>query len=83
MSALKQAIDFYKEQKFLEKSKKQLLNSKSDFAFLEKLIQKCNSNPNLKIEIHLTDGTRILMRSFEAEKKYDFEKINGDYLEVS
>lgn len=77
MSILSEAITFYKERKKEERERKALLSAKSDFALLEKLVKKCNDNPNLKIEIFLTDGTRILLRSYEDAQRRDFEMING------
>ena len=51
-----------------QKEKETLLSSKADFSLLEKLIKKSNENPNLKIEIFLNDGTRILMKTYEEHK---------------
>lgn len=65
-----------------QKEKEALLSSKADFALLEKLIKKSNENPNLKIEIFLNDGTRILMKTYEEHKPSASELINGDYLEI-
>lgn len=72
------------ELKLLEekKNRETLLSAKSDFTMLESLIQKCNANPDLKIEVHLTDGTIILLRSYHDEKKKDYQLINGEDYEV-
>lgn len=56
-----------KQREYNEKQK--LLNSKVDFNFLEKLIQKCNDNPDLRIDIHLTDGTIINMKTYHEDKQ--------------
>jgi len=53
------------------------LSSNSDFSFLEKLIQKVNSNPSLKVEVVLKDGTLIRLRSYVEEPKRDYEMIDG------
>lgn len=77
MSILADAVAYYKERKKEERERRALLGARSDFALLEKLVKKCNDNPNLKIEIFLVDGTRILLRSYEDAQKRDFEMING------
>lgn len=80
---IKNKLKEYENQLLQEqKAKEKLLSSKSDFTLLEKFIQKSNENPNLKIEIFLNDGTRILMRTYEEHKQSASELINGDYLEV-
>lgn len=80
---IKNKLKEYENQLLQEqKAKEELLSSKSDFTLLEKFIQKSNENPNLKIEIFLNDGTRILMRTYEEHKQSASELINGDYLEV-
>lgn len=80
---IKNKLKEYENQLLQEqKEKEMLLSSKSDFTLLEKLIMKSNENPNLKIEIFLNDGTRILMRTYEEHKQSASELINGDYLEV-
>lgn len=80
---LKKKMKEYKDQLLAEQREKEvLLSSKADFSLLEKLIKKSNENPNLKIEIFLNDGTRILMKTYEEHKPSASELINGDYLEI-
>ena len=77
MGALKEAMDFYKQKKAEEKLKRKLLNKKSDFHLLEQLIQKCNENPDLRIEVRLTDGTVLLLKTYHKTEAHDL--INGNY----
>lgn len=52
-------IELYKAERQLEKDRKKLVNRKCDFRLMEKLVQVCNENPNLKVAVKLMDGTRI------------------------
>ncbi|MCQ2587939.1 MAG: hypothetical protein MJ174_07475 [Treponema sp.] len=79
-SLLRQAREYYKELKAEDKNKKKLLSSKSDFNMLEQLIQKVNDNPNLRIEVFLNDGTRLILKNYV--KKETSQLINGDYEEI-
>lgn len=82
MSLFKEALRYYKEIKAEDKAKKKLLNKNMDVSFLEKIIQKCNDNPNLKVEVFLKSGDRILLKSYE-EKKNVSSMINGvDYEDI-
>lgn len=77
MGALKEARQFYKEKKHEEKLKKKLLNHKTDFHLLEQLVQKCNENPDLRIEVRLNDGTVLLLKTYHKVETHDL--INGNY----
>ena len=76
-SAFKEARQFYKEKKREEKLKKKLLGKKSDWHLLEQLIQKCNENPDLRIEVRLADGTVLLLKTYHKVETHDL--INGNY----
>lgn len=76
-SAFKEARQFYKEKKKEEKLKKKLLGKKSDWHLLEQLIQKCNDNPDLRIEVRLNDGTVLLLKTYHKVETHDL--INGNY----
>lgn len=80
MSILKEAIQFYKDKKNEERQKRKLLSSKSDYHLLEQMIQKVNENPELRVEIFLNDGTRILLKTYEEKLQKDF--LDSDYVEV-
>lgn len=80
MSLIKEALQFYKERKLEEKQKKTLLKHKMDFSLLEQFIQKCNENPDLRIDIHLLDGTLINMKCYQKKETHDL--INGNIYEV-
>jgi type IV secretory pathway component VirB8 len=80
MSAWKEAREFYKQKKAEEKLKKKLLSTKSDWHLLEQLIQKVNENPDLRIDIHLSDGTLINMKCYQKKETHDL--INGNIYEV-
>lgn len=77
MGALKEARQFYKEKKREEKLKKKLLSHKTDFHLLEQLIQQCNENPDLRIEVRLADGTVLLLKTYHKVETHDL--INGNY----
>lgn len=77
MGALKEARQFYKEKKREEKLKKKLLSHKTDFHLLEQLVQKCNENPDLRIEVRLNDGTVLLLKTYHKTETHDL--INGNY----
>lgn len=80
MSILKEAIQFYKDKKNEERQKRKLLSSKSDYNLLEQMIQKVNENPELRVEIFLNDGTRILLKTYEEKLQKDY--LDSDYVEV-
>lgn len=80
MSILKEAFTFYKEKKAEEKQKKKLIKKSMDFNLLEQLIQKVNDNPDLRIEVHIADGTRLLLKTYRKAEVHDL--IDGNYLEV-
>lgn len=80
MSILKEAIQFYKDKKNEERQKRKLLSSKSDYHLLEQMIQKVNENPELRVEIFLNDGTRILLKTYEEKLQKDY--LDSDYVEI-
>ena len=80
MSLIKEAFSFYKERKAEEKQKKRLLKKNMDMTLLEQFIQKCNENPDLRIDIHLKDGTLINMKCYHKQETHDL--INGNIYEV-
>lgn len=80
MSILKESIAFFVECKKEEKLRKTLLNHKMDLGLLEQFIQKCNENPDLRIDIHLTDGTVLNMKCYQKKATQDL--INGNIYEV-
>lgn len=80
MNLIKETLQFYKERKLEEKQKKTLLKHKMDFSLLEQFIQKCNENPDLRIDIHLSDGTLINMKCYQKKETHDL--INGNIYEV-
>lgn len=80
MGVLKEAVSFYRERKQEEKQKKTLIRNKMDFGLLEQFIQRCNENPDLRIDIHLADGTVINMRCYQKRETHDL--INGNIYEV-
>ena len=81
MSLLRETIAFYKERKAEEKLRKRLVRRNTDFAILEQFVQKCNENPDLRIDIHLSDGTVINMKTYHKRETHDL--INGNIYEVN
>ena len=80
MSIFREAVAFYKERKAEEKLRKRLVRRNTDFAILEQFVQKCNENPDLRIDIHLSDGTVINMKTYHKRETHDL--INGNVYEV-
>ena len=80
MGIFREAVSFYKERKAEEKLRKRLIKRNTDFAILEQFVQKCNENPDLRIDIHLSDGTVINMKTNQKRETHDL--INGNVYEV-
>jgi hypothetical protein len=80
MSILREAFQFYKERKREEKQRKMLIRHDMDFSLLESLIQKVNENPDLRVEIHLADGSRVLLKTYKKVEAHNL--INGEIYEV-
>jgi hypothetical protein len=76
MSILSETRAYYKQLKAEEKQKKKLIRAKSDFHLLEQLIQKVNENPDLRIEVRLADGSRLLLKTYHKPEIHDL--INGN-----
>jgi hypothetical protein len=68
---IKKRLKEYKQQLLREKrEKEQLINSKTNWAALEQFIQRCNENPNLRIDVELRDGTVIHLQTV-TKKQFD------------
>lgn len=67
-NALKEARKAYKALIREQVEKHRLLSSHSDWSLLEKYIQECNRNPNLKVTIRTLDGTTIIMTAYRPER---------------
>jgi len=68
---IKKQLKEYKQQLLIEKrEREQLINSKTNWAALEHFIQRCNENPDLRIDIELRDGTVIHLQTV-VKKQFD------------
>lgn len=67
-NALREARNTYRAQIQEQVEKHRLLSSHSDWSLLEKYIQECNRNPNLKVTIRTLDGTTIIMTAYRPER---------------
>lgn len=67
-NALREARNTYRAQIQEQVEKHRLLSSHSDWSLLEKYIQECNKNPNLKVTIRTLDGTTIIMTAYRPER---------------
>ena len=67
-NALREARKTYTAQIREQVEKHKLLSSHSDWSLLEKYIQECNKNPNLKVTIRTLDGTTIIMTAYRPER---------------
>src|SRR5574344_2501856 len=75
---IKQKLREEKKRLLSEKQlKDQLLSKKSDWSLLEKLVQQINLQPDLKIEVHLNDGTVLYLRCYDENEN----KIKDDVIE--
>lgn len=73
---VKQQLKEYKEKLLRDKKEReQLLNNKTNWAALEQFIQRCNENPDLRVDIELRDGTVIHLQT--VVKKH-FDPYIGD-----
>ena len=69
MNEIRKQLQEYKQKLLKEKREKdQLLNNKTNWAALEQFIQRCNENPDLRVDIELRDGTVIHLQT--VTKKY-------------
>jgi len=80
MGVLKETLEFYKEKKLYEKQKKMLVKKALTLGILEQFIQKINDNPDLRVDIHMADGTFINMKTYQKRETHDL--INGNVYEV-
>ncbi|MCQ2082522.1 MAG: hypothetical protein MJZ11_12780 [Lachnospiraceae bacterium] len=78
----KEADAEIREKKREYEEKQKFLSSHADFNFLEKLIQKCNDNPDLRIDIYLLDGTVVKMKTYQETKKEVVTDWISDSLEI-
>lgn len=76
MGILSETRQFYKQRKEEERQKKLLIRNNMDFGLLEQLIQKVNENPDLRIEVRLADGAKLLLKSYHKVEVHDL--INGN-----
>ena len=51
-----------------EKAYETLINHKTDWSFLEELIQRVNSNPDLEVSITTRDGTTVRLRTVKKQE---------------
>ena len=71
MREIRKQLAEYKNKLIQEKrEREQLLNSKTDWAALEYFIQRCNENPNLRVDVELRDGTVIHLMTV-TKKQFD------------
>ena len=80
MGVLRETIDFYKEKKRYERQKNMLVKKALTLGILEQFIQKINENPDLRVDIHLADGTTLHMKTYHKPETHDL--INGNIYEV-
>ena len=66
-SAIKEAHKTYKAQIEEVRNKHKLLSSHSDWTMVEKWIQECNNNPDLKVTIRLNDGAIMQLTCYRPQ----------------
>lgn len=71
MNEIRKQLQEYKQKLLKEKrEREQLLNNKTNWAALEQFIQRCNENPDLRVDIELRDGTVIHLQTV-TKRQYD------------
>lgn len=76
MNEIRKQLKEFKQKLIREKrEREQLLSNKTNWAALELFIQKCNENPELRIDVELRDGTVIHLTT--TTKKH-FDPYLGD-----
>lgn len=80
MGVLKETIDFYKKKKQFEKQKKMLVSKALTLGIFEEFIQRINDNPDLRMDVHFSDGTTIHVKTYHKVETHDL--INGNIYEV-
>lgn len=60
-----------------DKKRKELLNTNIDYNYLQTLIDRVNSNPDLLITIRFKSGDTMELRSQYEEYNTDYNQING------
>lgn len=78
LSSVKEALQAYKVKCLDLKSKKGLLSCRSDWALLEELIQNVNQNPDLRVEVRLSDGTVLLLKTYKPQDRKTASQLIND-----
>lgn len=69
MNEIRKQLAEYKQKLLQEKRERdQLLNNKTNWAALEQFIQRCNENPDLRVDIELRDGTVIHLQTMSKQR---------------
>ena len=55
---------------FEEKKKKELLNTKIEYGYIQKLLNRCNENQSLAITIYFKSGDRMVLQTKHRETNY-------------
>jgi hypothetical protein len=80
MGVIKDTIEFYKQKKCFEKQKKMLVKKALTLGIFEEFIQRINDNPDLRMDVHFSDGTTIHVKTYHKVETHDL--INGNIYEV-
>ncbi len=71
-----------KKQKEEDQMKARLLNKDMDFAYLERIVQKMNENPLLRVKITLKDGTTLDLNTTPKKNGFELTEPIEDFQEV-
>lgn len=58
--------------------RKKLVNEKTDYAYLQMLLNRINDNPNLTITIIKKDGEKIILQHKYEKQEGLFDGFNGE-----
>lgn len=64
------AVKDFKKKLIEENAKKEaVINHQFDWSYLEELIQECNDNPNLIVNVTLADGTKLELKTAKEKRQ--------------
>ena len=80
-NAFKEVKKQYKDMKFEAKAKRALLSSDTNWHLMEKFIQECNKNPDLKVTIKFKDGGIAILTAYKPERPTIDKMLNDITIE--
>lgn len=79
--ALRNTKAQYRQLKFEAEEKEKLLSSGTNWHLMEKFIQECNKNPDLKVTIKFKDGGSAILTAYRPERTTIDKMLNDITIE--